>query len=276
MEKIPLIHPIYLDVPMLVSFAAATQGGLSLESEVTAEKGASRSINASASVKLGLPQLFQKLFDASVSAELAGERSAETYELRKELKAHTEASIAILLYHQLQQAGGYILQPKNIDDVQAYGPGTLVEVAGTVEKNAVDAVIDYMDAVAILSRLDLSQSQQQQGKGKNRPKGAKSVLEQMRDTLDSDRKRTPISNIVVRCSEPADLCVVVTLRTENLLRFIEKSSWLFAKTLPDSSHLTWPIFLEEDHSCQSRLRDLKTLHKVVWIYHTIIDNDEVV
>jgi hypothetical protein len=37
MKKIPLIHPIYLDVPMLVSFAAAAQGGLALESEVTAE-----------------------------------------------------------------------------------------------------------------------------------------------------------------------------------------------------------------------------------------------
>lgn len=37
MKKIPLIHPIYLDVPMLVSFAAAVQGGLALEAEVTEE-----------------------------------------------------------------------------------------------------------------------------------------------------------------------------------------------------------------------------------------------
>ena len=29
-----LIHPIYLDVPMLVSFAAAIQGGVSFESEM--------------------------------------------------------------------------------------------------------------------------------------------------------------------------------------------------------------------------------------------------
>jgi len=33
-----LIHPIYLDVPMLVSFAAALQGGLSFGSEVTEEQ----------------------------------------------------------------------------------------------------------------------------------------------------------------------------------------------------------------------------------------------
>jgi len=216
MEQIPLIHPIYLDVPMLVSFAAATQGGLALGSEVTAEKGANRSTTGTVSGKLGFSQLFQKLFDASVSAELTGERASETHVLRKESKAHTEASIAILLYHQLQQAGGYIIQPKDIDDLRAYGPGTLVEVSGTVEKNAVDTVIDYMDAVAILSRLDTSQTSQQHGKGKNRSKVGKSEIEKFRDALDSDRKRTPISNIVVRCSEPANLNVVVTLRTENL------------------------------------------------------------
>ena len=216
MEQIPLIHPIYLDVPMLVSFAAAIQGGLALKSEVTAEKEASRSTAASASGKLGIPQLFSKLFDASVSAELAGERASETHELRKESKAHTEASIAILLYHQLQQAGGYIIQPKDINDLQAYGPGSLVEVKGIVEKNAIDSVIDYLDAVTILSRLDDSQATQQQGKGKNRSKGSKSEMENFRDVLDSDRKRTPISNVVVRCSEPENLSVVLTLRTENL------------------------------------------------------------
>lgn len=216
MEQIPLIHPIYLDVQMLVSFAAAIQGGLALESEVTAEKGATRSTAATVSGKLGFSQLFPKLFDAFVSTELTGERASETHELRKESKAHTEASIAILLYHQLQQAGGYIVKPKDINDLQTYSPGTLVEVKGIVEKNAVDAVIDYIDAISIISNFDTSQTSQQSGKNKKHGKSAKSEIEYIRDGLDSDRKRTPISNIVLRCSEPAELNVVVTLRTENL------------------------------------------------------------
>lgn len=216
MEQIPLIHPIYLDVPMLVSFAAATQGGLALESEVTAEKGATSSTSGTASAKLGFSQLFQKLFDASVSVEVTGEQAEDKRESRKESKAHTEASIAILLYHQLQKTGNYIIRPKTIDDLKAYGPGTLVEVTGSVEKNAVDSMIDYMDAVNILSSLDTQQAAQQHGKGKHRGRTGKSDLERFRDALDSDRKRTPISNIVVRCSEPADLNVVVTLRRANL------------------------------------------------------------
>jgi hypothetical protein len=38
----------------------------------------------------------------------------------------------------------------------------------------------------------------------------------MREALDADRKRTPISNVALRCTKPAGGTVVVTLRTENL------------------------------------------------------------
>ncbi|HUY89817.1 MAG TPA: hypothetical protein VMV10_13870 [Pirellulales bacterium] len=213
MQKIPLIHPIYLDVPMLVSFAAALQGGLALESEVVAERGKKQSTSGSVSGKLGLSQLFQKLFDASASTELAGERESATRESKKEAKAHTEASIAILLYHQLKQEGGYIVEPTNEDQLGNLGPGSLVEVAGTVEKNAVDAVIDCFHAAAILVGLDPSQPAPQHGK--KRQPGMKAQFETWRDSLDSDRKRTPLSNIVVRCMSPANLSVVVTLRTEH-------------------------------------------------------------
>jgi len=44
----------------------------------------------------------------------------------------------------------------------------------------------------------------------------KSQLERMRETLDKDRKRTPISNIILKCNEPPGINVVVTLRTANL------------------------------------------------------------
>ena len=38
----------------------------------------------------------------------------------------------------------------------------------------------------------------------------------MRAALDTDRKRTPISNVLLRCTVPNDITAVVTLRTENL------------------------------------------------------------
>jgi len=217
MKKIPLIHPIYLDVPMLVSFAAAVQGGLALEAEVTAEKKGSGSTAANASGKFGLSKLFQALVDTSASVELAGKISNESNEIRKESRSYTEASIAIILYHQLQQSGDYIVKLESVEDIQKYTPGTLVEIAGTVEKNAVDAVIDYLDAADILSRMAPPEVQlQPKGKGLSQNKNLQSELGRLREALDQDRKRTPISNVVVRCSEPENLNVVVTLRTDNL------------------------------------------------------------
>jgi hypothetical protein len=216
-KKVPLIHPIYLDVPMLVSFAAAIQGGLALEAEVTSSQKGSGSTEVNASGKFGLSNLFQDLFKIDISVGGNGKSSSESNETRKESKSYTEASIAIILYHQLQQSGDYIVKLESVEDIQKYTPGTLVEIAGTVEKNAVDAVIDYLDAADILSRMATPEVQPQlKGKGTSHNKSSQSELGRIRETLDQDRKRTPISNVVVHCSEPKALNVVVTLRTDNL------------------------------------------------------------
>lgn len=204
-----LIHPIYLDVPMLVSFAAALQGGLSLGSEITEQEGSLQSESSTRSGKLGIGTLFSNLFDASVAAETADSQSGETNQVRRESKAHTEASIAILLYDELEKRDGTLVRPKSVDDLQALEPGTLVELAGTIEKNAVDSVIDYADAVSILASLDTSQSSSQK-------KTSLQPVQKIRQALDKDRKRTPISNVHLKCKQPEALNVVVTLRTENL------------------------------------------------------------
>ena len=69
MQQISLIHPIYLDVPMLVSFAAALEGGLSFGSEVSHEKGVTQADASKVAGTLGLGELFSSLFQASVKAE---------------------------------------------------------------------------------------------------------------------------------------------------------------------------------------------------------------
>ena len=220
-----LIHPIYLDVPMLVSFAAAIQGGLSLESEVTREKEANKSGSAKVAGKFGLSNLFSNLFDVAAEADISGSAAGRNQETRHELKSHTEASIAILLYDELRRDKRYLTQPQDATVLSKVNPGTLVEVAGILEKNAVDTVIDYIDAVNILSSLagptqSTTPTGKQQASGtqvsKKTQQTNQSMLEKMRGTLDKDRKRTPISNVILRCTEPPDVNVVVTLRTANL------------------------------------------------------------
>jgi hypothetical protein len=207
---------------MLVSFSAALQGGLSFGSEVTRKKEVAESDSIKLAGKLELNKLFSSLFQASV--EGAGQESNETkdLEVRKEAKAHTEASIAIILYDQLRQSAGYLVQPKSAADFASLEPGALVELHGTMLKNPVDAVVDYIDAVNILSGL-VGAPDQQKGRqpkshhGKDRliVSGDPTLL-RIRDALDLDRKRTPISNAYLRCSQPAGMSAVITLRTQNL------------------------------------------------------------
>lgn len=218
MSRVQLIHPIYLDVPMLVSFAAAVQGGLSYGAEVTKEKGSALSQGLKASAGFGLSNLFSSLFQVSASAEGSRSTSEDDREVTKESRAHTEASIAILLYDQFQREKGYITTPESIDQLQQIEPGALVELHGTILKNAVDTVIDYIDAIDILSGLDpASQAQMHRELGKAQKKGGGgNPLKRMREALDKDRKRTPISNVLLQCSVPPDGRAVVTLRTSNL------------------------------------------------------------
>ena len=151
MEKIQLIHPIYLDVPMLVSFAAAIQGGLSLEAEVTPIKETTKSGSAKVAGKFGLSNLFSNLFELTAETDVSGSLEGRSQEVRRESKSHTEASIAILLDDLLRKNSNHLILPKDASTLSHAFPGALVEVAGTLEKNAVDTVIDYVDAISILS-----------------------------------------------------------------------------------------------------------------------------
>lgn len=221
--RIKLIHPIYLDVPMLVSFAAAVEGGVAFGKEVTREQAEASTAHGEAEGSFGFSALFSKIFDASVRGQIgeettAGERSTET-----ESRGHTEASVAILLYDRLTAEPESIIRPNEHEELISLEPGALVELTGTIEKNAVDTMIDYIDAVDILSNLSTVESLPQNQDGGSRKKGGSSkssnqssILSNMRDTLDKDRKRTPISNVLFRCSQPEGCTAVVTLRTENL------------------------------------------------------------
>ncbi len=220
-----LIHPIYLDVPMLVSFAAAIQGGLSIESEVTQEKESSKSGTVKVAGKFGLSSLFSNLFDVTAETDVTAAANGRNQEIRRELKSHTEASVAILLYNELRKNRNFLTQPDDVKSLTQIGPGTLVEVAGTIEKNAIDTVIDYIDAVNILSNFasqsgSTSSTQTRQASSKKGGTKNQTIeqndLERMRETLDKDRKRTPISNVILRCKEPEGINVIVTLRTANL------------------------------------------------------------
>jgi hypothetical protein len=223
MNDIPLIHPIYLDVPMLVSFAAAVQGGISLASEITQENKLAGSGSGNASVEFNLSSLFKSLFETSAKASGEATMSRESQVVRKESRSYTEASIAIILYHELKQKGRSIIELSKGQDTNDLPIGALVEISGTIEKNTIDSIIDYAAAADILSGMAPDQAPgpaPSGGRGKltspANPKQQRSEAGRIADLLDQDRKRTPISNVILRTPEALGLGVVISLRTANL------------------------------------------------------------
>lgn len=192
---------------MLVSFAAALRDGVSLSADVTRDTSEGSESQGSISAKVGLSQLFSSLFEATAEAKLEGNSSEKNQEIIQERKSHTEASIAIVLYSQMKENGGYIETISDTSDFENLDAGSLVEISGIIEKNAVDTVIDYLEATIILSRMDTSTGKKPAGKH---------PLNQMKQALDDDRKRTPISNSILRCETKEKIDALVTLRTDNL------------------------------------------------------------
>jgi hypothetical protein len=207
---------------MLVSFAAAVQGGISLSSEITQENKLGGSASGSASVEFSLSSLFKSLFESS--AKVSGEAavSGESQVVRKESRAYTEASIAIILYHELKKKGRSIIELFREQDVKSLPIGALVEISGTIEKNAIDSIIDYAAAADILSGMAVDQplspasSSRSKSQALAKPKQQRSEAGRIAEFLDQDRKRTPISNVILRTSDELELGVVISLRTANL------------------------------------------------------------
>lgn len=143
-----LVHPVYLDVPMMVSFVAAFEDGFAFSSEQT-EKGEAttdRTREASTRGRLGFPTL-----GALIGLDMSGRygRAEQEQESRetKVVRQHTEASMFNILRHEL------IVQDQLtvIDDTRKFAEqeiGALVEIAGEVIGNPLQQLLDLFAQLA--------------------------------------------------------------------------------------------------------------------------------
>jgi hypothetical protein len=241
-----LIHPVYLDVPMMVSFLAALQGGVAYGGEVTERVSAAQGREREGSGKAGLPSL-ASLFGLSldmtgrVKSHSQGEESTETRVVRE----HTEASLFNLLREALITRDEFmeVVDPTQLELVNA---GQLVEVSGEILGNPLQQVLDvvgrilpYMDA----GLEDQNTATRRAGSGPNRaerrraqqrqPGGAQS--QQLTDTssrgmssedltifqvMREDVESAQVRDLVLKSS--GDLRVVLTMSREFLSREAEE------------------------------------------------------
>lgn len=151
-----ILHPVYLDVPMMVSFLAALRGGVSFEDEAIRRSSSSTDREREGGGRIRVPSLFSLLgFDASGRMSRK-EHGAEDEEI-KAVRQHTAASLFIALHEALRE-GDLVRKITGPEDLTEICPGDLVEVSGEFVGNPLQEVVGFF--AKAVPYFDITESQE--------------------------------------------------------------------------------------------------------------------
>lgn len=143
-ESGQLAHPVYLDEPMMLSFLAHLEGGVSVEQEETArETGArERGVKGRAGAKARL----WGVADANLDTEGSTSRRDETASESKSTRHHTAASLFNLLYFYLKE-DSKVVTVNDPTDLNAVTPGQIVELRGEYLGNPLEDALAFFSSI---------------------------------------------------------------------------------------------------------------------------------
>lgn len=139
-----LAHPVYLDVPMMLSFLAHLEGGVSTSEEaIERETGARERLLRG---RAGFRLKFFTLGDTDLSTEGSAQRRDESVFESKSQRHHTAASLFNLLYEYLVEDKQLIALsgPDQLTDLRV---GQLVELGGQYLGNPLEDILGFVKSV---------------------------------------------------------------------------------------------------------------------------------
>ncbi|MFG2038063.1 hypothetical protein [Dactylosporangium sp. NPDC048998] len=151
-----LAHPVYLDVPMMVSFLATLDDGVAYTSEVAEKLTSAKEGEGEGNVKAGIPSLAQWL-GLTLSAEGKYRRRSSTDESveAKLVREHTSASLFNILRRRLISTSS-IKGLTRAEDLVELQVGDLVEIRGTINGDPLRQVLAVFSAIAPYVGIDLA------------------------------------------------------------------------------------------------------------------------
>lgn len=136
-----LAHPLYLDVPMMVSFLAYLQGGVTWTEE-EARRSADTN-EASGKMSGGFKFPLAALFGMDLRAEAAAATTRDASIESTATRHHTVASLFNALYQYLHE-DDQVISLSDASQLASLRPGQLVEVTGEYLGNPLAAVLDML------------------------------------------------------------------------------------------------------------------------------------
>lgn len=163
-----LAHPIYLDVPMMLSFLAHLEGGVSVsETETSTVSGAKERFLRG---RTGLRAKLWTLGEAEMSGEGGTQKRDETSTQAQTERHHTAASLFNLL-HDYLNADPKIKNLEDSSQLSGLSSGELVEVSGEYLGNPIEDILAFVNALSPYLQGDKNKPVQVARSGKNQRSG---------------------------------------------------------------------------------------------------------
>jgi len=220
-DTIKLLYPIYLDVQMMVSFVAATEGGYALENAVKQAQATTEDIKGAVAGEVGLSGLLSNLAKAGInsSANLEDQR-VHSNESQIVLK-HTEASLFMGLRNKLYSRHRIVsldeCEQSQWDALQLSPFSDLVELSGYISRSPINEI-------ARLGERFLSFGPQ--GTTGNTPNGGQQDQNAaIIQSINKDLESSPLSDVLLRHEGKWKKDAVIDLSTK-ILPLIEQDRLL--------------------------------------------------
>lgn len=221
LKTVELVHPLYLNAPMMTSFLAALEDGVAFASDVVRKQ--QRQTETSGSGDQPESALPIASFDFNVRGQLLGSSVAGNTEEVKLLRQHTEASLFIRLRNTLKQGGLY----KKLESAEDYGSvqhSDLIEVSGQIVRSPLREVLDAFSRLGGFLDLVEPAPSRSQGRSSGRGGGKPSTdtassaippeVRQLFGRMKEDLEQSKVLDILMRPDAIPELTVVISLATE--------------------------------------------------------------
>lgn len=237
-QRLDLVYPLYLDVPMMTSFVAAIQDGIAYGSDVTQRKDERKAVSAGAEARAGMPFMgvLSTLLSLDLRGKITGDKAAGEGEEIRLVRRHTEASLFMRLRQELKDEGK-IIQLNDLDDIQKLKGSdekVLVEITGEIFRSPLSEILEAVFRVLEMLNVDLSltpkQNTQSSPRGNKQQKKQQAAPEpdileldqdsrigfQLMQRIKDDLATSKVVDVIMRPSALEELSVVIALATEFL------------------------------------------------------------
>lgn len=214
MKSKSLVHPIYLDTSMLLSFLAALQNGVTLQREITETTESHTEQSAAASIQGNTTEVLQFLgLKLGVDGDGTFDSSKGADTQSRFVMQHSFASLFNVLLNTLKSEK-LVKDVTNRRTLSGLGPGDIVEFEAVIHDNPTDVLIRMLNTCVQMKPLvlpDQSGKSRAAKRKENRPAQDHESFEQremfklielIMDLLKNDVSASTLTDLVGRSEKP--------------------------------------------------------------------------